>query len=94
MRKAIHLTVVVFILGTFFGISVNPARAAGITFYVSTSGNDLNDCLTPVTACLTIQAAINKAGTDDIVSVASGSYNESPRINKSLVLQGAGRDVI
>ena len=33
---------------------------ANITLYVATTGNDTNDCLTAPTACLTIQAAVNK----------------------------------
>jgi LPXTG-site transpeptidase (sortase) family protein len=93
MRKTIRFLLIFLIISTLASIPTRSVRAVGVTFYVSPSGNDSNDCLTSATACLTVQAAINKAGTDDIVSVAAGTYNESPRINKNLILQGAGRDV-
>lgn|GEM_PF-5199774 len=42
----------------------------------------------------TIQAAVNAATTGDTISVAAGTYNESPNITKSVTLQSVGgRDV-
>ncbi|MBI5964574.1 MAG: S-layer homology domain-containing protein [Chloroflexi bacterium] len=64
------------------------ARAAGINFYVSPAGSDANDCLSPASACLTIQAAINKAGDGDIILVAAGIYRENVIVTRSLTISG------
>lgn len=65
-------------------------RAAG-PWYVSTTGNDENDCLSPATACLTLQAAINKASAGDTVNVEAGIYPHAGvvTVNKTLTLKGA-----
>lgn len=83
--SALALTLVVGLM--MFG----PARtrAAG-PWYVSTTGNDGNDCLSPGTACLTIQAAIIKASAGDTINVAAGNYAVvGADINKPLTLSGA-----
>jgi hypothetical protein len=50
------------------------ARAAGMNWFVATTGDDGNDCMTATTPCLTLQAAINKAGDHDTIHVAAGTY--------------------
>lgn len=65
--------------------------------YVATTGDDAKNCLTPETACLTIQEAIDKAGDTDTVNVASGTYVENVLINKDglhLVGDGSGSTII
>jgi nitrous oxidase accessory protein NosD len=65
-------------------------QAAG-PWYVSMTGNDENDCLSPATACLTLQAAINKASSGDTVNVEAGVYPHAGvvTVNKTLTLKGA-----
>ena len=65
-------------------------QAAG-PWYVSTTGNDENDCLSPATACLTLQAAINKASAGDTINVEAGLYPVAGvvTVNKTLTLNGA-----
>jgi parallel beta helix pectate lyase-like protein/thrombospondin type 3 repeat protein len=65
-------------------------QAAG-PWYVSMTGNDENDCLSPATACLTLQAAINKASSGDTINVEAGIYPVLGvvTVNKTLTLKGA-----
>ncbi len=38
-----------------------PSFASAATFYVTPSGNDINDCLSTSTPCATVTGAMNKA---------------------------------
>jgi hypothetical protein len=72
-------------------LATAPAPSYAATYYVSPSGNDANDCLSPATACLTITAAIAKASSGDTISIAAGTYVEGVNINKNnLTITGAG----
>ena len=53
-----------------------PARADGL-WYVAPGGDDANDCLSPGTACATINGAITKASPSDTIYVAIGTYTGS-----------------
>lgn len=66
------------------------AQAAG-PWYVSTTGSDTNDCLSPATACLTLQAAINYASAGDTINVEAGIYPYAGvvTVNKTLNIRGA-----
>lgn len=84
-KLAIVASIIILASSTLFAVSV---QAAG-PWYVSTAGNDANDCLSVATACLTINAAIVKASAGDTINVAAGTYAENVVLNKDLTLSGA-----
>lgn len=69
-----------------------PGALMAQTRYVSPSGSDAgpNPCTNPLAPCLTIQHAHNQAALGDSISMAAGTYSESPRVAKSVSLVGAG----
>src|SRR5829696_3308405 len=69
-----------------------PIVHAAATWYVqpNSGGSDANDCLTPITACATINGTLSKAAPGDTISLASGIYFENVTISKSIVITGAG----
>ncbi len=70
-----------------------PTRAAG-PWYVKPGGNDGNTCLSPATACATINGALAKGGftAGDTVLVATGTYTGTGSavllLNKNATLSG------
>ena len=72
--------------------------AAGVNYYVNQSGgNNGNACTTLALPCATIQAAIDKAGVDDIINISGETYsgaNPLATVNKSLTIKGAGASTI
>ncbi len=63
-------------------------------WYVATTGLDTNEG-TEISPFLTIQHAVNSAGTGDTIHVAAGTYDEQVVIdNKNLTLLGAGDTTI
>jgi hypothetical protein len=69
-------------------------QAAGTWYVNSTTGNDSFNCMTPTTACKTINAAIGKASSGDSINVAAGTYNEQVSVSKdNLTLLGAQHGV-
>ena len=73
-------------------LAMSATAAAATDWYVDgTLGNDANNCMSPATACKTIQAAINKAASGDTVHVAASllPYSENVFLNKRLTLLGA-----
>jgi len=67
------------------------AFAAG-PWYVDPSGTG-TDCLSPATACTTIQAAVDLASPGETINVAAGTYAEHVTIDKSLTLNGANSGI-
>ncbi|MEK7325119.1 MAG: hypothetical protein AAB217_07665, partial [Chloroflexota bacterium] len=66
---------------------------APTTYYVATTGNDLNSCTTTGAPCATINGAIGKAAASgDTIKVAVGTYTgtgtEVVLANKSVTLSG------
>jgi hypothetical protein len=82
------------------GIGQGPRRSdraalsSGTTWYVSTSGDDSNDCLSTTTECASINGVLGKAGfvAGDTIKVAGGTYTGSVTevilINKDAILSG------
>lgn len=83
MRLIRHLTFILLLL------SASTASAA--QFYVSTTGNDANSCTSTGDACLTIQAAIDKAANSDDIIIGAGTFDGGITLNnKGLYILGAG----
>ena len=66
------------------------AAPTALTWYVSTSGNDDNTCLSAAAACRNIGRAIDKAESGDTIMIAAGTFIENLDVFESLTLQGAG----
>jgi hypothetical protein len=81
----------ILIVGLVAVAAPQSARAAG-PWYVSPTGSDANDCLSPTTTCATINGAIEKASSGDTVYVAEGLYtgiaSEVVRIDKNITISG------
>lgn len=88
-KTLVGIIALAFLVG---GIFAGTTQAAG-PWFVDPAGNDTNDCLSTLTACLTIQGAITKASPGDTINVASGTYVEEVIVNKTLTLLGAQADV-
>ena len=58
-------------------------------WYVSTSGNDANQCHTTADTCRNIQTAIDRASDGDTIHIADGSYYEQLSLTKPLKIDGA-----
>jgi hypothetical protein len=83
--------ILIFVFGLVALQAPLSARAAG-SWYVATTGNDNNDCLSPNTPCATINGAIGKAFSGDTIYVATGTYigigDEVVSIYKDITLSG------
>ena len=64
--------------------------AVARTLYVATTGDDANDCLSLVSACRSVQHAVDvSAPTGDTIELQPGSFVENVVIDfKSLSIQG------
>ncbi len=83
------------LLVSLLGCSL-PAATSTTIFYVSTFGNDGNNCRSVRAACRTVQAAVEKAASGDTIRIGVGTYFEPANqilLDKDLVVRGEGRDV-
>jgi predicted outer membrane repeat protein len=67
--------------------------ADGPNWYVSTTGNDGNDCKSVANPCRNIQTAIDRAASGDIINIGAGKFDECLVSKKSLSFFGKGMDV-
>jgi autotransporter family porin len=80
------------------GVSATATLPSNI--YVSPTGNDTNDGLTPETAVQTINIGIDKVAENGQVNLAAGTYNKTGvtskdvgiTINKNMTIAGASND--
>lgn len=80
--------------------SVSATTISPSNVYVSPTGDDANDGLTPETAVQTINIGIDKVAENGQVNLATGTYNKTGEtskdvnitITKSLTIAGAGKD--
>ena len=81
------------VLATVSGVGTPAAfTLTNITWYVATTGNDANDCATPITPCISINGALGKTINGGSIKVATGIYTGSGDqvvlINKNISLSG------
>jgi len=96
MRHSFKLLCILFGFGLFCAslILSAPRTLAAGPWYVSSSGNDANNCTAPATPCATIGAVLAKPGfaAGDTIRVATGTYtntgSEVVLVTKSAVLSG------
>lgn len=65
-----------FALAALLLLTGDPARAANATRYVATTGADSGDCTDANNPCRTVQYALERATSGDLVKVAAGTYTD------------------
>jgi len=74
------------------------AMVASTDLYVSTRGNDANDCLSLASACLSVQRAIDVSSEGDTIHIGAGSFGDarpwSPRHSLHFVGEGVDRTTL
>lgn len=91
IKFVLMLVLLVSLLVLLLFVSARIVSAAG-PWYVSTTGNNSNDCLSWATACRTIQGAVNKATSGDTIYISAGTFVENVYTSKSLTFIGQGAD--
>lgn len=61
-------------------------------WFVSTQGNDANDCHYLLLPCRHISTVIQRAQAGDTITIGAGTFSESLTVAKSLTLTGQGAD--
>jgi len=74
------------------GLAAVNLNLANIAWYVAPSGNDANSCSVSTSPCLTINGAIARAISGDLIFIATGTYinvgTEVVLIGKNITLSG------
>lgn len=89
-----HLVVVAGLAAATFVLPAAPSYAAVTELFVTTAGDDSNDCTSVLTACATVNAATFKADpTGTTIHVGPGTFDGPVRpgaFNRSVTIDGAG----
>ncbi len=97
ISRAITITLQV-ILGAALLVDFYTSKAVAGPWYVSPTGNDLNDCLAPLTPRVSVNGVLGKATftPGDLILLASGLYHGSGGevilLDQSAVLSGGWND--
>jgi hypothetical protein len=77
-------------------LGLTALASASAVYYVSKSGNDSNDGLSPGAAKLTIGSALSAASAGDTIRIARGTYTEKLDLSakSNITLEGDGKSVI
>ncbi len=74
VRLVSILVLVLLFGGAFPARYAPPVHASGLWYVAQSGDDDDNDCLSPATACATINAALDKITPGDTILVDSGTY--------------------
>jgi hypothetical protein len=89
--RTFHIKLATLAVVAIGGSLALPASAAAADSFVDDNRpDDTGDCLTLATACKTIGAGITKAGSNDTVQVAPGTYDEQVTLGNGKSLRGTG----
>jgi hypothetical protein len=87
MDKDIKMFVLgLILLGSLYACSLPIPH----TYYVNTTGNDSNDCLSETHACQTLDAAITRATPRSQIYIGEGRFPAYATISKFLTIHGTG----
>ena len=90
MGKKLQLLVVFISFGIFLLLASCTPLPPTHDYYVSTGGNDANDCLSVGHACLTVAAAVTKATASSWIHIGPGTFPAHIDLRKWLTISGAG----
>jgi hypothetical protein len=83
----------VLVMTSLVAVPADPADAVGIDRFVATTGSDnINDCSSSLTPCLTVGHAITESSNGDTIYVGAGTFTENLYTVKDLTFIGVGMD--
>ena len=98
MRRILSILMFVMIFAdpffNFANVRSAYATMLATTRYVATSGNDIGDCSSAVSPCLTIQYAVGKSSSGDTILVAQGIYMYNQAADTCTFLTQNGKSVV
>jgi len=99
LRKPIVLCLAIFLSACNMPATGTPTPMLGepprvFELYVSTGGNDSNDCLSEAMACLSVESALRKSTPGSTIHIGPGEFRSASSMNvrHDLSILGAGPD--